>query len=35
MQLTMEKDAIGTQDEAFVDIYRKLRPGEPPSRRGR
>ena len=31
MQLTMEKDAIGTQDEAFVDIYRKLRPGEPAS----
>jgi DNA-directed RNA polymerase subunit beta len=31
MQLTMEKDAVGTQDEAFVDIYRKLRPGEPAS----
>ena len=31
MQLTMEKDAIGSQDEAFVDIYRKLRPGEPAS----
>jgi DNA-directed RNA polymerase subunit beta len=31
MQLTMEKDAVGSQDEAFVDIYRKLRPGEPAS----
>jgi len=31
MQLTMEKDTVGTQDEAFVDIYRKLRPGEPAS----
>jgi len=31
MQLTMEKDAIATQDEAFVDIYRNLRPGEPAS----
>jgi DNA-directed RNA polymerase subunit beta len=31
MQLTMEKDSIGSQDEAFVDIYRKLRPGEPAS----
>ena len=30
MRLTMEKDAIATQDEAFVDIYRK-RPGEPAS----
>jgi DNA-directed RNA polymerase subunit beta len=31
MQLTMEKDQIGGQDDAFVDIYRKLRPGEPAS----
>ncbi len=37
MELTLEKDAIGTanpeksQDEALLDIYRKLRPGEPPT----
>nr|WP_108870175.1 DNA-directed RNA polymerase subunit beta [Tessaracoccus timonensis] len=29
---TMEKDTVSTQDEALLDIYRKLRPGEPPSR---
>jgi DNA-directed RNA polymerase subunit beta len=29
---TLEKDHIGTQDEALLDIYRKLRPGEPPTR---
>ncbi|WP_203568644.1 DNA-directed RNA polymerase subunit beta [Aestuariimicrobium ganziense] len=29
---TMEKDHVSTQDEALIDIYRKLRPGEPPSR---
>ncbi|MFL6090779.1 MAG: DNA-directed RNA polymerase subunit beta, partial [Aeromicrobium sp.] len=32
MMLTMEKEHITTQDEALLDIYRKLRPGEPPSR---
>ncbi|HEX2259280.1 MAG TPA: DNA-directed RNA polymerase subunit beta [Actinomycetota bacterium] len=28
---TLEKDHIQTQDEALMDIYRKLRPGEPPT----
>jgi len=32
MRLTLEKEHITTQDEALLDIYRKLRPGEPPSR---
>ena len=31
MVLTLEKDGIETQDEALKDIYRKLRPGEPPT----
>ncbi len=28
---TLEKDTNRTQDEALLDIYRKLRPGEPPT----
>jgi len=28
---TLEKDGINEQDEALKDIYRKLRPGEPPT----
>ena len=28
---TMEKDTVKTQDEALVDIYKKVRPGEPPT----
>ena len=32
MLATLEKDHIPTQDEALLDIYRKLRPGEPPTR---
>jgi DNA-directed RNA polymerase subunit beta len=28
---TLEKDTVHTQDEALVDIYRKIRPGEPPT----
>ncbi len=28
---TLEKDTVHTQDEALVDLYRKLRPGEPPT----
>jgi len=28
---TLEKDHTGSRDEALVDIYRKLRPGEPPT----
>src|SRR4051812_21421408 len=30
--LTLEKDHTTGQDEALLDIYRKLRPGEPPTR---
>jgi DNA-directed RNA polymerase subunit beta len=29
--LTLEKDLIQTEDDALIDIYRKLRPGEPPT----
>ncbi|PVZ10234.1 DNA-directed RNA polymerase subunit beta [Actinomycetospora cinnamomea] len=29
---TLEKDSTAGQDEALLDIYRKLRPGEPPTR---
>jgi DNA-directed RNA polymerase subunit beta len=32
MRLTLEKDHVQTEDEALLDIYRKLRPGEPPAR---
>ncbi|ROR73517.1 DNA-directed RNA polymerase subunit beta [Bogoriella caseilytica] len=28
---TLEKDSVATQDEALLDIYRKVRPGEPPT----
>ena len=28
---TLEKDHIATQEDALLDIYRKLRPGEPPT----
>ncbi|MFK0072760.1 DNA-directed RNA polymerase subunit beta [Arthrobacter woluwensis] len=31
MRATLEKDATQTQEEALLDIYRKLRPGEPPT----
>jgi DNA-directed RNA polymerase subunit beta len=31
-RLTLDKDHTTTQDEALLDIYRKLRPGEPPTR---
>ena len=31
IQLTLEKDHVHTQEEALEDIYRKLRPGEPPT----
>ena len=31
IQLTLEKDHVTTQEEALEDIYRKLRPGEPPT----
>jgi DNA-directed RNA polymerase subunit beta len=32
LMATLEKDHIANQDEALLDIYRKLRPGEPPTR---
>ena len=28
---TLEKDAVRTEDEALLEIYRKLRPGDPPT----
>jgi DNA-directed RNA polymerase subunit beta len=31
IKLTLEKDHLLTQEEALMDIYRKLRPGEPPT----
>jgi len=31
IQNTLEKDHVHTQEEALEDIYRKLRPGEPPT----
>ena len=35
MRATLEKDHTTGQDDALLDIYRKLRPGEPPDARGR
>ncbi|WP_110206739.1 DNA-directed RNA polymerase subunit beta [Nocardioides daejeonensis] len=32
IQLTLEKDNTQGPDDALLDIYRKLRPGEPPTR---
>src|SRR5437762_8080166 len=32
IETTLEKDHLAGQDEALLDIYRKLRPGEPPTR---
>ncbi|MGZ4598494.1 MAG: DNA-directed RNA polymerase subunit beta, partial [Oryzihumus sp.] len=32
MRQTLEKDHTAGQDDALLDIYRKLRPGEPPTR---
>ena len=32
MMATLEKDNVETQDDALLDIYRKLRPGEPPTK---
>jgi DNA-directed RNA polymerase subunit beta len=31
MRNTLEKDHTASVDDAFIDIYRKLRPGEPPT----
>ena len=32
MMQTLDKDNVETQDDALLDIYRKLRPGEPPTK---
>ena len=32
IRATLEKDNVNTKDEALLDIYRKLRPGEPPTK---
>ncbi len=32
MIATLDKDTVETQDEALLDIYRKMRPGEPPTK---
>ena len=32
MNITLEKDHTSGQDDALLDIYRKLRPGEPPTK---
>ena len=32
IRLTLEKDSTANTDEALLDLYRKLRPGEPPTR---
>jgi DNA-directed RNA polymerase subunit beta len=32
MMATLDKDSVKTQDEALLDIYRKMRPGEPPTK---
>jgi DNA-directed RNA polymerase subunit beta len=31
IRLTLERDPIQSSDDALVDVYRKLRPGEPPT----
>ena len=31
VQLTLEKDPAETQDEALIEVYKKLRPGDPPT----
>ncbi|KGF19531.1 DNA-directed RNA polymerase subunit beta [Pseudoglutamicibacter albus] len=31
IRITLEKDTVHTEEEALLDIYRKLRPGEPPT----
>ncbi len=32
MMSTLEKDSTSNQDEALLEVYRKLRPGEPPTK---
>jgi DNA-directed RNA polymerase subunit beta len=31
VQLTLDKDTAQTQDEALIEVYKKLRPGDPPT----
>ncbi|MEO8511484.1 MAG: DNA-directed RNA polymerase subunit beta, partial [Chloroflexota bacterium] len=31
MSLTLDKDTTSTQDEALIEVYKKLRPGDPPT----
>src|SRR6188472_2720690 len=31
IQLTLDKDTAATQDEALIEVYKKLRPGDPPT----
>jgi DNA-directed RNA polymerase subunit beta len=31
VQLTLDKDPATTQDEALIEVYKKLRPGDPPT----
>src|SRR5574338_48997 len=31
VQLTLEKDPAETQDQALIEVYKKLRPGDPPT----
>ena len=31
IQITMEKDSTDSEEEALVEIYKRLRPGEPPT----
>ncbi len=31
IRMTLEKDTVHTEEDALMDIYRKLRPGEPPT----
>ncbi|MGH2454839.1 MAG: DNA-directed RNA polymerase subunit beta [Candidatus Limnocylindria bacterium] len=31
VQLTLDKDTAETQDEALIEVYKKLRPGDPPT----
>ncbi len=31
MQLTLDKDGTQNQDEALIEVYKKLRPGDPPT----
>jgi DNA-directed RNA polymerase subunit beta len=34
LERTLEKDPIQTREQALIEIYRKLRPGDPPSVQG-